>query len=89
MMNIAIIPARSGSKGLKDKNIINLCGKPLMWYTIQAAKESGKFDIVMVSTDSEGYAEIARACGAEVPFKVSGTGEGYERILGCGQRGSL
>lgn len=68
MMNIAIIPARSGSKGLKDKNIINLCGKPLMWYTIQAAKESGKFDIVMVSTDSEGYAEIARACGAEVPF---------------------
>lgn len=68
MKNIAIIPARSGSKGLKDKNIIELCGKPLMWYTIQAAKESGKFDAIMVSTDSEVYAKIARACGAEVPF---------------------
>ena len=68
MGNIAIIPARSGSKGLKDKNIIDLCGRPLMGYTIQAAKESGVFDTVMVSTDSERYAEIARACGAEVPF---------------------
>ncbi len=68
MNNLAIIPARSGSKGLKDKNILDLCGKPLLWYTVQAAKESGIFDTVMVSTDSDAYAEIAKQCGAEVPF---------------------
>lgn len=68
MKNIAIIPARSGSKGLKDKNIKELQGKPLMAYSIDAAYESGCFDTVMVSTDSEKYAEIARSCGAEVPF---------------------
>ena len=68
MKNIAIIPARSGSKGLKDKNILTLAGKPLLWHTIQAAKESDCFETVMVSTDSEQYAEIARECGAEVPF---------------------
>lgn len=68
MKNIAIIPARSGSKGLKDKNIKNLMGKPLLYYSIAAAKESGIFDEVMVSTDSRIYAEIARDCGASVPF---------------------
>lgn len=68
MKNIAIIPARSGSKGLKDKNIKLLNGKPLMWYSIQAAIKSGCFDEVMVSTDSEKYAEIAKECGASVPF---------------------
>lgn len=68
MKIIAIVPARSGSKGLKDKNIIELCGRPLMWYTIKAAKESGLFDVVMVSTDSQKYAEVAKQCGAEVPF---------------------
>ena len=68
MNNIAIIPARSGSKGVKDKNIRNLCGKPLLAYSIEAAIESGKFDEVMVSTDSERYAEIARSYGAHVPF---------------------
>ena len=68
MKNIAIIPARSGSKGLKDKNIKMLEGKPLLWYTIQAAKESGCFDEIMVSTDSEQYADVARKCGASVPF---------------------
>ena len=57
MRNIAIIPARSGSKGLKDKNIKELNGKPLMAYTIEAALESGIFDCVHVSTDSEKYAE--------------------------------
>ena len=50
MRNIAIIPARSGSKGLKDKNIKELNGKPLMAYTIEAALESGIFDCVHVST---------------------------------------
>ena len=68
MRSIAIIPARSGSKGLKDKNIKELCGKPLLAYSIEAAKLSGRFETVMVSTDSEKYAEIARQCGAEVPF---------------------
>ena len=68
MRNIAIIPARSGSKGLPDKNIRLVNGKPLLAYTIKAALESGCFDTVHVSTDSERYAEIAREFGADVPF---------------------
>ena len=68
MKNIAIIPARSGSKGIKDKNIRELNGKPLMAYTIEAALDSCEFDEVMVSTDSEEYAQIARQYGANVPF---------------------
>ncbi|MBO5207810.1 MAG: acylneuraminate cytidylyltransferase family protein [Lachnospiraceae bacterium] len=68
MRNIAIIPARSGSKGLKDKNIKELCGKPLLAYSIATAKESGVFEHIMVSTDSEVYASIAQKWGAEVPF---------------------
>ena len=53
MKNLAIIPARSGSKGVKNKNIRDLNGKPLMAYTIEAAISSGEFDEIMVSTDSE------------------------------------
>lgn len=68
MKHIAIIPARSGSKGLKDKNIKELCGKPLLAYSVDAAKESGLFDCIHVSTDSEQYAEIAKKYGADVPF---------------------
>lgn len=68
MRNIAIIPARSGSKGLKDKNIKLLAGKPMMAYTIEAAKKAGIFSCVHVSTDSEEYARIAREYGADVPF---------------------
>ena len=68
MKNIAIIPARSGSKGVKDKNIKELNGKPLISYTIQAAVDSGVFDEIMVSTDSEKYASIAKKYGAKVPF---------------------
>lgn len=68
MKNIAIIPARSGSKGVKDKNIRELCGKPLIAYTIETALKCGEFDEVMVSTDSDKYAEIARRYGANVPF---------------------
>lgn len=60
MKKIAIIPARSGSKGLKDKNIIKVCGKPLMSYSIEAAINSKCFDKVIVTTDSEKYAEIAK-----------------------------
>ena len=72
MRNLAIIPARSGSKGLPDKNIKMLLDKPLMSYTIEAALKSGCFTEVMVSTDSEKYAEIARGYGAKVPFLRSG-----------------
>lgn len=68
MRNIAIIPARSGSKGLKDKNIKLLAGKPMIAYTIEAAKEAGIFDCIHVSTDSGEYARIAKEYGADVPF---------------------
>lgn len=68
MKAVAIIPARSGSKGLKDKNIKPFLGKPLLWYSVNAARESGIFDKVVVSTDSEEYAVIARKCSADVPF---------------------
>lgn len=65
---LAIIPARSGSKGLKDKNIKNLNGKPLIAHTIEAANQSGVFNDIVVSTDSEEYANISIDHGATVPF---------------------
>ncbi|MCB5714970.1 acylneuraminate cytidylyltransferase family protein [Lactonifactor longoviformis] len=68
MNNLAIIPARSGSKGLKDKNVKLLNGKPLIAYSIEAAKKSGIYSHILVSTDSEKYGEIALKYGAEVPF---------------------
>ena len=68
MSNISIIPARSGSKGLVDKNIKLLCGKPLLAYSIEAAIKSNMFDEIMVSTDSKIYADIAMNYGASVPF---------------------
>lgn len=68
MNNLAIIPARSGSKGLKDKNIRLLNGKPVLAYSIEAALKSGIYSSVMVSTDSEIYGEIALQYGADVPF---------------------
>ena len=67
-MNLAIIPARGGSKRIPDKNIREFAGKPLIAYSISAAKSSGLFEKVIVSTDSEQVAEIARMYGAEVPF---------------------
>ena len=68
MGNLAIITARSGSKGLKDKNIKPLKGKPLLAYSIEAARKSGLFEEVYVSTDSEKYAEITKEYGGDVPF---------------------
>ena len=65
---VALIPARAGSKRVPDKNIRPLDGHPVMAYTIAAALESGIFSDVIVSTDSEKYAEIARYYGADVPF---------------------
>lgn len=68
MKNLAVIPARSGSKGLKHKNIKLLNNKPLLAYSIEAAINSRIFDEIMVSTDSEKYADIAKQYGARVPF---------------------
>ncbi len=65
---LAIIPARSGSKGIIDKNIREINHKPLMAYTVEACKRSGIFDDIVVSTDSVTYAEIAERFGASVPF---------------------
>ena len=65
---IAVIPARSGSKGVPDKNIKMLVGKPLIAYSISAAIKSKLIDRVIVSTDSEKYASISKDYGAEVPF---------------------
>jgi CMP-N,N'-diacetyllegionaminic acid synthase len=65
---VALIPARSGSKRVPDKNIKLLAGHPLIAYSISAALQSGVFATVIVSTDSERYAEVARTYGAEVPF---------------------
>lgn len=69
--NLAVITARSGSKGLPDKNIKMLGGRELMAYSIIAARESNLFDTVYVSTDSKVYAEVARRWGADVPFMRS------------------
>ena len=68
---IAIIPARGGSKRIPKKNIKDFLGKPIIAYSIEAALEAGVFDEVMVSTDSEEIAQVARAYGAKVPFMRS------------------
>ena len=71
MKRIAIITARGGSKRIPRKNIKEFCGKPIIAYSIEAALNSGAFDEVMVSTDSEEIAEIAQRYGASVPFMRS------------------
>lgn len=68
MSAIAIITARGGSKRIPRKNIKEFCGKPILAYSIEAARESGLFDRVMVSTEDAEIAEIAEKYGAEVPF---------------------
>lgn len=70
-MNIAIITARGGSKRIPHKNRKEFCGKPIIEYSIEAAKQAGIFDTVMVSTDDNKIAEIAKNAGAEVPFMRS------------------
>lgn len=67
-MKLAVIPARGGSKRIPRKNIREFCGKPIIGYSIEAALESGLFDRVMVSTDDEEIAAVARKFGAETPF---------------------
>lgn len=68
MKNLAIIPARGGSKRIPRKNIKNFLGKPIIAYSIETALNSGLFDEVMVSTDDNEIAEIAKKYGAKVPF---------------------
>ena len=66
--NIAIIPARGGSKRIPGKNILDFNGRPMIAWTIDAALKSGVFDKILVSTDSEEIAAISRSLGASVPF---------------------
>ena len=67
-MNLAVLPAREGSKRIPRKNIRLFCGRPMIAWPIAAARESGLFDRIIVSTDDAEIAEIAREHGAEVPF---------------------
>lgn len=77
---IAIIPARGGSKRIVDKNIIDFSGKPMIAWTIEAAKSSKLFDRVLVSTDDERIAAVARTWGAEVPFLRSEFSDDYSTV---------
>lgn len=65
---VALVPARAGSKRVPHKNVAPLAGHPVLAYTIAAARRSGVFDAVVVSTDSPAYADVARHYGAEVPL---------------------
>ena len=67
-MKVAIIPARGGSKRIPHKNIKNFCGKPMIAWSIAAAETCGLFDQIIVSTDDDEIAEVARGYGAETPF---------------------
>jgi CMP-N,N'-diacetyllegionaminic acid synthase len=86
---LAIIPARGGSQGIPSKNIQDLCGKPLIAYTIETARASCNVDRVIVSTDDEKIAVVSKKYGAEIPFmrprEISGSrsliGEAIEHVL--------
>ncbi len=65
---LAIIPARGGSKRIPNKNIIDFCGKPMIIWTIEAAKNSGLFQRIIVSTDDPAIADVCQSVGIEVPF---------------------
>lgn len=65
---IAVIPARSGSKRIPRKNMIEFCGKPMIAWTIEAARATNHFDRIIVSTDDQGIADLAVTHGAEAPF---------------------
>lgn len=67
-MKIAVIPARGGSKRIPRKNVREFCGRPMLAWSIAAARESGCFDRIIVSTDDAEIAEVARDSGAETPF---------------------
>ncbi len=81
-MRIAIIPARGGSKRIPRKNIKDFSGKPIIAYSIEAALASGCFDKVIVSTDDQEIADVARLYGAEVPFFRSNENSGDYTPIG-------
>ncbi len=85
-MNIAIIPARGGSKRIPRKNIKNFLGKPIIAYSIEAAKSINIFDRIIVSTDDEEIADISTEYGAEVPFmrppEISDDFTGTHEVIG-------
>ena len=67
-MNLCVIPARGGSKRIPRKNIKEFCGKPMIAWSIEAAISSGSFDRIIISTDDDEIAEVAKTFGASVPF---------------------
>lgn len=69
--SVCIITARGGSKRIPRKNVREFCGKPMLAYSVETAVASGIFDVVMVSTDDDEIADVAREYGAEVPFMRS------------------
>lgn len=71
MRNLAIIPARGGSKRIPKKNLRDFCGQPIIKYSIDIAKSSELFDVIMVSTDDEAIRDFSVGCGVEVPFMRS------------------
>lgn len=84
METLALIPARGGSKGIPGKNIRDLHGKPLLVYSIQAAQQAATVDRVIVSTDDERIAEVAKSAGADVikrPAEISGDSASSEAAL--------
>ena len=84
LQNIAIIPARKGSKGLPGKNIKTFFNKPLIYWTIKKAIESDVYDEIIVSTDCKNIAEISKNFGASVPFiRPNYLATGYSNFGRC------
>lgn len=97
-MRLAVIPARGGSKRIARKNIRAFAGRPIIAYSIDAARACGLFEHVVVSTDDDEIAEVARGCGAETPFvrpkaladDHTGTNAVVRHAIGWfGERGAL
>jgi CMP-N-acetylneuraminic acid synthetase len=83
-MKIAIIPARGGSQGIHKKNLCDLGGKPLLWWTLNAALESKKIDKVFVTTDDKEIADYSSSMGVEVivrPENISGSTASSESAI--------
>ncbi len=78
---LALIPARGGTKGLSGKNIIDLAGKPLIVHTIEAARQSGAFEKVVVSTDDPAIAEVSQAAGVEVLMRPAELAQDHSSSL--------
>jgi N-acylneuraminate cytidylyltransferase len=77
---IAIIPARGGSKRLPRKNVLDFFGKPMIAWTIEAARDSGLFERIFVSTDDPEIAELSRRHGADVPFLRQGLADDFAPV---------